>query len=141
MQKYHTFSVDARCRMIMKPAERKEYIVKHGNGSDYSIEHIVFTARLYKDDSQNWIVDLQYGYKTWDKECIEDFASALPGHKYKMVYQILPKENDIIVDEKSGRKFRLGKDLEGFLVYKFPMVDMATGKTVAYLRAEEYYKD
>jgi hypothetical protein len=141
MQKYHTFSVDARRRMIMKPAEMKEYIAKHGNGSDYSIEHIVFTARLYKDDSKNWIVDLQYGYKTWDKECVEDFASALPGHKYKMVYQILPKENDIIVDEKSGRKFRLEKDLEGFLVYKFPMVDMATGKTVAYLRAEEYYKD
>ena len=55
------------------------------------------------------------------------------------MYQVLPKEGDVIVDLKSGRKFVLGKDVEGFISYKFPMIE--NGKIVAYMKAEEYYKD
>lgn len=135
---FHTFTVAARRRMVMSPAVRKQYIAEHGEGSDYETTNYTFTARIYKYDGE-FIVDTQYGYENHTVKRTEQFDSAFPGTKYEIMYQVLPKEGDIIVDPKSGRKFVLGKDTEGFISYKFPMIE--NGKIVAYMKAEEYYKD
>ena len=98
-----------------------------------------FGAMIYQSDNGEHIVDIRYGYEYHTTEHFEDFASVLPGRKYNIVHQTLPKEGDVIVHEKSGRRFVLGADMEGFIVHKFPM--MENGRVVAYLCAEDYYKD
>lgn len=99
----------------------------------------VIWPRMYQADNGDHIVDIKYGYNYQTTEHFEDFASVLPGKKYKIMHQTLPKEGDILVHEKSGRRFVLGADMDGFLIHMFPM--MENGRVVAYLRAEDYYKD
>lgn len=100
---------------------------------------VVFGARIYQSSTGEHIVDVQYGYEHHTTEHFEDFASVLPGKKYKILHQTLPKKGDVIIHEPSGRKFVLGEDMDGFIIHKFPMLE--NGHVVAYLRAEEYYKD
>lgn len=98
-----------------------------------------FGARMYRDDSGEWVVDLCLGYKDWETRHVERADSVLRGRPYKMVHQILPAAGDVIVHKKSGRKFVVGEPISDFIVYRFPLLE--NGKRVAILRAEEYYKD
>jgi len=100
---------------------------------------IKFDARIYKD-GDDWIVNIGYGYECWKESRNEGAISARPHENYFLVKQTLPKEGDVIVHSGSNRVFTLGKEMnENYIVYKFPMIE--NGKVVAYLVAEEYYKD
>lgn len=98
-----------------------------------------FDARIYQSNNGEHIVDIKYGYKYQTTEHFEDFTSVLPSKKYNIVHQTLPKEGDILIYGKSGRRFVLGADMEGCITHKFPMMENC--RVVAYLRAEDYYKD
>lgn len=138
--RYITFTAYGTRRMVMKPEARKKYIAEHGKDSDYEPIKIEFVGRIYQDDDNNFIVDTQYGYENHTVEKTEKFDSVWPGNKYRIMYQTLPKKGDYVVHNKSGRKFYIGDNVdESGIVYKMSMWE--NGKIVAYLRAEEYYKD
>ena len=100
---------------------------------------IKFEAGIYKDGN-DWIVNTGYGYEYWKETRNEDAISARPHENYFLVKQTLPKEGDVIVHSGTNRVFTLGKEMnKNYIVYKFPMIE--NGKVVAYLVAEEYYKD
>lgn len=100
---------------------------------------VSFGTRVYKEGN-DWIVNAGYGYEYWKETRNEGAISARPYKNYDIIKQILPKEGDVIVHSGSNRVFTLGKEMnKNYIVYKFPMIE--NGKIVAYLVAEEYYKD
>lgn len=53
--------------------------------------------------------------------------------------EVLPSEGDIWFNS-SGRRFRIGRP-EGFMFYHAPLIDEATGQSVAEVNWELYNKD
>jgi hypothetical protein len=92
-----------------------------------------------KLEGDQWVINLGYGYTSgFGNWCHEGADSAIPGRRYRIFRQWMPRKGDIIIDVKSGRKFNVG-DVDGFIVYNAPLLE--SGKVVAVLKFEDYYKD
>jgi hypothetical protein len=87
------------------------------------------------------IIPLKYGYSYgFGNLCHEGADSPLRGQTYRIFHQNLPKEGDIWMHLKSQRIFKV-TEIEGFLQYNAKLIDVATGKQVAVITFEDYYKD
>lgn len=98
-----------------------------------------FQGSFAKNSEGMFVMNLMYGYENHAQICKEDAFSTMPFESYILVHQIQPKEGDVITHIKSGRKFLVGADMEGFITHLFPLIE--DGVIKAYLRSEDYYKD
>lgn len=112
------------------------FVVTRVNG-----EECPFTLsdkQIYRDPRIGWVLGLRYGYKHTVQEKFEGPDSIIPGARYNLHKQILPKKGDVITHIKSGRKLTVG-DISGFICYQAPL--LSDGVVVASITFEDYYKD
>lgn len=98
-----------------------------------------FKGCFKKNCKGEFEMNIMYGYETHTKTYREDAFSTRPFESYRLVHQIQPKEGDVITHIKSGRKFLVGADMDGFITHLFPLIE--DGIVKAYLISEDYYKD
>ena len=131
--KIHEFQVvTTRVRVkVDKKTRNRERIVEH--------PVYKFKGCFRQNKNGDFVMDLQYGYESHTTICKEDAFSARPFQTYRSFHQVQPKEGDVITHVSSGRQFTVGKDMDGFLLHMFPLIE--NGVVKAYVKSEDYYKD
>ena len=100
---------------------------------------MIINLGFVPNKSGEYIIDVGYGFGAHYVECTAK-EPGRPVENYRLHRSITPGQIKKLVHEKTGREFRF-ENQTGFICYKTDMVEVLTGRKVATIKHEEYYKD
>lgn len=109
------------------------------NGKRELIESTMEVNIGFQEHNGEQCANVQYGFNShYTQHSVKD-----PGcrrENYRLHHSITPRAIRKLLHEPSGRVFHFANHA-GFVVYECDMIETATGKKVATIGYEDYYKD
>ena len=100
---------------------------------------ITSTMEVAIDFSENCTADIRYGFNPhYTQHSVKD--TGCKRENYRLHQSISPRAVHKLFHEPSGREFHFANH-EGFVCYHCDLIETATGKKVARIAYEDYYKD